>query len=265
MRGWPVFFALVGCKAVDPAPADLDGLLHYAWSNFDGADDALLAEATVNLHAAVDGAALDGPFDGSISRLSKDEAAVVGVTDRDPELAAGIFLANVIRCDLDQLEAILVYPQQDELYTGVYDSYRRDYDGDTDAWAQGAEPRVGWDLDYTASVLGASYTTVARGDLRRVSTADVDGAVWSGAILARAFMPVPADFESDGKSMTQDYQLELYWQRAPGELVHVYGMWRQADWGAGFTSEDEGVQRILLNNLADWDETTDELCADGRF
>ena len=48
-----------------------------------------------------------------------------------------------------------------------------------------------------------------------------------------------------------------------GDVLHIYAMWRQADWGAGFTSENEAVQRLLLNGLEDWDHTTDELCAEG--
>jgi hypothetical protein len=265
MRWWPWLMVCGGCKAVEPAPPDLDSLLHEAWAAFDGASDAEAAEVAALLHDVVDGDALEGPVDGSVSRLNAGEAALVGVTSRDPALAAGIYLANVIWCDLDQLSEILVHPQQDELYGGVYDSYSRTYDGDTSAWAAGTSDRVGWDLAYEASVLGASYTANARGDLRRVPKVDSETSPHGAVVYARAFMPAPAVFDTDNKTMDQDYQLELYWQRAPGELVHVYGMWRQADWGAGFTSEDASVQRILLNNLADWDETTSELCAEGTF
>ena len=70
--------------------------------------------------------------------------------------------------------------------------------------------------------------------------------------------------EGSDKSMDQDYQLEIYWPRGPGRVVHAYAMWRQADWGSGFTSDDEGVQRILLNNLIAWDDDTEKLCEEGR-
>ena len=41
-------------------------------------------------------------------------------------------------------------------------------------------------------------------------------------------------------------------------------MWRQADFGGGFDSEDEGSQRLLLNELIAWDDDTEKLCEEGR-
>ena len=63
--------------------------------------------------------------------------------------------------------------------------------------------------------------------------------------------------------MDQDYQLEAYWTSG-GRVVHAYGMWRKASFGTGFDMESESSQRILLNNLLDWDEDTAALCAEGR-
>ena len=77
-------------------------------------------------------------------------------------------------------------------------------------------------------------------------------------------MTQPAAFdEGSKKSMDQDYQIEAFWERSPGELVHVYGMWRQGDYGAGYTTDSEGVQRLILNGMSSWDDDTERLCAEG--
>jgi hypothetical protein len=254
-----------GCKKVEPAPAELDALFHYVWDGYDAGEDEVLHEAIRNLDAAVDGASVDGPADGSLTPLSDEQGALVGVTDRSPTAAAGVYLVNLIRCDLGALEQILTEPAQDQLYEGTYESYSRDYHGDIDGFLQGADHTLSWDVTYTASVLGAGYTASLDSSLRRVVAMDDETSPWGDVMLARAYLPEPAEFDSDNKTLDQDYQLEAYWQRAPGEIVHAYAVWRQADWGAGFTSDDDGIQRLMLNALADWDETTDELCASGAY
>ncbi|MBX2804266.1 MAG: hypothetical protein KTR31_41780 [Myxococcales bacterium] len=250
---------LLSCKAVDPAPEGLDDVLHYLWQQVDDGSDAQLADALVNLDVAVDGGGLEEAFDGSVSRLSTEEAALVGVVDRDPAQAAGVFLVNTFPCDPAQLERILSYARQDELYEGVYESYDRVFDNDREAWLSGADTALTYQVDYTAKLLGSEYAASARGSLRRVP--DAEGATWGDWILQRVWLPTPAVFDNDNRSMDQDYQLELYWPRGDGRIVHAYGMWRQASYGAGIDMESDATQRILLNNLLDWDDNTEQLCA----
>jgi len=90
----------------ESGPKDLDGLYHWFWDQYDGDDDDELADGTRNLHEVVDGDHFDKLMDGSITDLSKDEAALVGV-DRDPKKAAGIYLVNSFDCELDSLAEIL--------------------------------------------------------------------------------------------------------------------------------------------------------------
>ncbi len=250
---------VVACKKVEPAPADLDGLLHLFWQRYDDGDDAELDAALHDLDEVIDGAALHESFDGTISRLTTDEAAQVGVTDRDPVLAAGIFLVNVFECDPGQLEEILSYPAQDELYDGVYSAYSRSFDTPLDDWLAGDDARVDYGIAYTADIVGAEYVANSRGALRRVEADD-----FGPFVAQRSYMPAPAEFEEgSNKSMDQDYQLEVYWTSA-GHVVHAYGMWRQANFGSGFDSEGAAAQRLLLNGLLDWDDDTAALCAEGR-
>lgn len=261
-----LWLAATGCKGVDPAPAELDGLFHYVWQNYDDGSDEVLGEAAVNLNGAVDGATFVEATDGTVSRLTADEAALVGVVDREAEDAAGIFLVNAFDCDLPQLEDILSYPDQSELYEDVYTAYGRTFDAPREDWLGGVTARVDYDIDYTAELLGAVYTAHARGALRRVPAPEDGGSV-GAFVVQRSYLPAPGAFtDTDtSKSMDQDYQLEVYWASGGGtRIVHAYAMWRQASFGTGFDMDDEGSQRILLNNLLDWDDVTASLCAEGR-
>ncbi|MEZ4235861.1 MAG: hypothetical protein R3F59_06800 [Myxococcota bacterium] len=253
-------------QEVEPAPAELDALLHWTWARYDEGDDEALAGAVTNLDAAVGGQGLVESFDGSVSRLDREEAALVGVTDRDPGDAAGIFLVDAFACDFDQLQEILSYPGQDELFLDVYDAYARTFEQSRDAWLAGDVDRIDYDIDYTASLLGATYVAAGRGALRRLpDLGDPEVTPFGPAVLQRSYLPAPAAFEGDSnKSLDQDYQLEVYWPRGEGRVVHVYGMWRQANFGSGLDMENESAQRILLNNLLDWDDNTAALCAEGR-
>lgn len=253
----------LSCKAVDPAPADLDALLHYVWDQYDAGTDEQLAEAIVNLDAAVGGGTLVEAFDGSLSRLASEQAEAVGVSDRDPAAAPGVFLVNTFDCGFDTLEALLSYAAQDELHDGVYAAYSRRFDTPRADWLGAPAGVLSYEVDYTAKLLGVEYTATTLGALRRVP--EGEGLTpWGRAIAQRVVLPQPADFGgSGGKLMDQDYQLELYWERGDGRVMHAYGLWRQAEYGAGVSMEDEGSQRLLLNGLLDWDDETAESCAEG--
>lgn len=252
------------CKKVEAAPEDVDGLLHFLWQNVELGEDEQLAEGVANLHVALDGGTRDEVTDGTVSRLVDAEVEPLGVT-RDPALAAGIFIGNVIACDLPMVAEIVTHPDQDELYKGVYESYERTYRGDIGRFLAGDPDELEWSLDYGAEILGSSYTGHTEALLRRIDAStlpDLD-LPFSEAYLARFFAPEAAVFEEGSeKTFEQDYQFEVYWDRG-GETLHAYAMWRQADWGVGFTSEEEGVQRILLNGMAAWDTDTEKICEDG--
>lgn len=255
---------VAGCKKVEPAPAELDDLFHWMWGRYDEGTDEELAEALINLDAAVDGATIEDATDGTLTDLTAEEVALVGV-DADPSLAAGIFLANAFACDFDQLQEILSFGAQDELYEGIYEAYHRDFTASRDEWLAGAIPLLTYDLTYTSKVLSSTYTAEVDGRIRRVDAIDDELSPFGPFVMQRSVMPEPGAFEEGSdKTMDQDYQLEIYWPRGPDRVVHAYAMWRQADWGSGFDSDEEGVQRILLNNLIAWDGDTEKLCEEGR-
>lgn len=262
LRVLPALLLLGGCKKVEPAPKELDALIHWMWTRYDDGLDEELAEGGENLWDAVDGDGWTEYWDGSLTPLTKDEAAAVGVTDRDPADAPGVFLVNVYTCTLDQLQPILLHKAQDELYEGVYDRYDRTYTTERAAFEDRSSASMAWDVSYDASIFGTAYTAEIVGGLRAVP--EVEISTHGEFLMARTFLPEPATFENDNRSQPQDYQLEVWQDRGDGTLLHVYGLWREADFGAGITSADEGSQRILLNNLKQWDDDTEEHCAAGR-
>jgi hypothetical protein len=250
---------MVGCKKVEPAPEALDDLLHYMWQKYDDGIDEELANAITNLDKAVAKGELD-PSDGSVSALSDSEIAIVGVTDRSASDASGVFMVNRFACKMGQLEEVLSYAQQDELYEGVYEAYQRDFASPRADWLTDDAATLSYGITYTAKVpLGGTYDSDSNGALRQVPTD------FGRAVVQRSAMPEPAQFENDNnKYVDQDYQLEIYYDAGGGEVVHVYGLWRDASYGSGLSMSDEGFQRIVLNNMYDWDKNTAKLCEEGR-
>ncbi|MEZ4321075.1 MAG: hypothetical protein R3F61_26585 [Myxococcota bacterium] len=250
-----VFATLVGCRKVEPAPDDLDGLLHFFWQNAESEDD-VLAEGFASLDAS-SGAALEDVIDGNVSRLTLEEAQLVPSVDADPANAAGIFMLNTFACDPEKLRELLVVPNQDELREGTYEAYERRFLSDRAAYEAGQVSTIDWEISLSAQIVLSDYSSELRGGVR-------DIAAPSGpAFVQRTWFTEPASFENNN-TWTQDYQLELYYERAPGEIVHLYGMWRELD-VAGFTSENSGVQRQVLNGMKDWDDDTETLCAGGTL
>ena len=265
--GWlPVVGLLLlgGCEEVEPAPEDLDGLFHYTWAKYGDGLDEELAQAVTNFDVAVDAANLNDVVDGSLSDFTREEMDLVAMrAGADPAELAGMYLANSLDCTLDQVEAIVTALEQDELYTGEYESYDRRYTSDADAYWAREESQLTWDVDITAEfVAGAMYTEFIHGGARHVPAAD-DGS-FGPAVITRTWMPEEAQFENDDYYFTQDYQLEIYYEREVGRVIHLYGLWRHSGW-LDLNTDDEFLVRQILNALADWDDRTVELCQSGEF
>jgi hypothetical protein len=251
----------LSCRKIEPAPEEFDEIMHYLWYKADTGTDEELAAAIRNLHTAIDGETLVEPEDGTVSALTIEEVDVVGA-DGDPEDAPGVYLLDPFVCALDDLTEIVTRPDQDVLYPGVYDSYQRNYINSREDFISGSSHRLNWTLEYEATLLGSSYSATLLSLLRRVPSLDEEQSPFGEFLVWRAYLTGPANFGDSAKSLNQDYQIDIYY---PDEdtLIHAYAIWREAFYGAGFSTEDEAVQRITLNNLIDWDEETERLCAEG--
>lgn len=252
-----MWWLLLTACAVEPVPGDFDGLVRWFWVEYEPADDAALNQGLQTLHTLVDGDTRQEPLLGELTALTAADIAHVEVPEgTDPASTRGMVMVNPVACTLAQLEPVLYHLEQDALYEGVYSDYARTYTLPLADFTSGASPFIAWEATMGAALLGTAYTETIHGGLRRVEGGE------RGLLLARAHMPTPAVWEDPDWSFPQDYQIELYWERAPGELLHLYGIWRYMDLG-GLTTDNDGVVITTLNNLVDWDARTAELCAEG--
>ncbi|MCA2979767.1 MAG: hypothetical protein INH41_11755 [Myxococcaceae bacterium] len=256
--------ALTACgPQAQPAPEDLDGNLRWFWARSVEATDAEVAEAAQKLGGAgkADTLTTDKPGRGFLSRLVPAELAVVGRDGAvDPAKARGFFVTNVFPCTLSRLEGILSALDQKAQYPEAYDAYARTYTSDVDAFRARRAPSLSWDVTLTAKLVTAPYTSTLAGGLRHVPAV---GAASPGPLLvARTWLTAPATFKNPDPAtgFEQDYQIELYWERSPGEVFHAYAMWRDLRLGLGLSTEDNGIANTIMTGLIDWDKRTAELC-----
>ncbi len=251
-----------GCRDLEPAPAELDDLLHYLFDKVEFGEDAQLAEALENLHVAVGGDTLEEMQDGLVSHLSVEAVAAVGITDRDPADASGVYMTRPIVCPYPDLLNIVTYQDQHELYVGVYDEHAREYTSSLDDFKSGATHELTWDTVYTGSLLGISYTANSQGYLRRVPDLGDGSMPFGDALFGRIVLGEPAEFAGNaGNHFDQDYQLEVFWPR-DDIVLHMYAMWKDSKM-AGFEDEGEATQVLMVNALRDWDDGTEQICAAG--
>lgn len=232
---------LFGC-APEPAPADVDGLLHWSWTMYEEATDEQWVEAVLNLPR-------EG--EGEPSRLAAEEVEHVEWGDSDVTQARGMYIANTFECELERLQEILAAQDQMAQYEGVYTRYERTYTSDlADFEANGGF--LSWEVELEGEYVNTAYTERLHGGLRRVE----------GALVARTWITEPVDFEegSDWWWPT-DVQIEVF-AEDEGEIVHLYGIWRELDIGS-LSTEDDGLVNLTRNGMRDWDDETESLCASG--
>ncbi len=264
--------------SVEEAPTDLDSLFHWFWTHYDeeisedvsteydGGSDTEIALGVINAHEVVDGDHVAEAEMGLLSDFSRAEMDLVGMRDTaDPAVPDGMYVVNAFVCSLDELRAILVRQDQDQLYEDNYDSYDRSYTSDYGDFASGESSTITWTVDMEAEwMAGATYTETLHGGLRWIPEVDEETSPWGPILMARTWMPDEAEFDNDDFYFTQDYQIEVFWERAPSQIVHMYGLWRQAGFG-DLSTDDETIAYNILGALADWDDTTAEICADGNY
>jgi hypothetical protein len=257
----PLLLVALGCRGVEPAPEDLDGLMHWFWRHYEDGDDESLIEGLRNAHTALDANHLEEPVQGSLTTLDTEDAALVGLGDHDPSRAPGLFLARDFTCKLSALERLLYALDQGETHPDAYDSYTRTYTSSLDDYKARQTPFLAWDVDYVTTLTGTTYSSHIEGGLRYVPELD-DGEPRSGPLLlARTFMPAPAVFEGEsGYALDQDYQIELFYAPGRQRIVHLYGLWREGVFTLGWDMTNEYVQRLILDRMSDWDDETEAAC-----
>lgn len=247
---------MLGCRPVEAAPTDLDALFHAFWGDWATAPDETLVENTDLAHQYASAETWTEPVFGTISDLTLDEVAEFNL-GLDPATASGMYSVNMLPCAIRDIEPILWAKKQDELYPGMYTSYERTFTTDADAYEAETTDLIRWEATAGGDLVGTPFVEELLGGIHRVREGEASP---RGRILVqRTVMNGPAVFDGGSKSFQQDYQIEVYWERAPKETMHLYGIWRELDLG-GLTMESTQVQRIILNNFVEWDEKTVANC-----
>lgn len=254
-------FALsTGCLQPQAAPDDLDGLARFFFDRFDppqedpGVSDVEMVDAFDKLHKIIGGDALPEHVKGTMAKMTATELQVVGRDDLDPLRAVGLSVSGVIHCTLDQVEEIILNPEQLTLYPEAYETYQRTFDADE------REHLRSWQIDYRSSPqVPNQFNANVHSGLRRVPA--LPEARFGKTLVRRGFLSERAVFDDDENAeFTHDFQVETYHERAPGEVVHWYGIWRWMQLGV-IDIGQATLMNITLDGMADWDKKTDELCA----
>ena len=238
---------------VEPAPSDLDGLVHWLWDHHGEAEGVDWSEGFANVLEVL--APLEETLTGDLSDLSAEQT--LGFSDGDPSGCRGLVMARRFSCTLNDLEPILYALEQDSQYPDVYTDYTRAYTSSLTDYTSRESPTLTWEVTASAELLGVGYTEDLLGGLHRVAEGDA-----GTGVMARTWMPGPARWDSEGWTWTQDYQVELWLEPEPGTLWHVYGVWRDMDLG-GLNMDNDGVANTTLDSMSDWDTATEALCAGG--
>jgi hypothetical protein len=248
---------------VDAADAELDTDSHWLWSRYDSTDQEAITEVIARTHAVVEHARSTGdfPLQRRLGRLGADDVSTVGLSGKvDPGRAVGMMIATDIGCTLAQVERVTVARNQPELYPNVYVTYDRAYAASDGDFLAGKSQRLEWTTTLTADLKG-EYTSTLHGAIRFV---DGVGPAAQPVLWVRSFFPEPAKYTSSPDNhWNQDYQVELYYERAPGTVTHVYALWRDLALGS-LTLETEFATSVQLAGLVDWDVRTGKLCHDGQ-
>ena len=253
------------CAKPAPAPADLDGLARFLFDRWHPPDedpaisDAELADALGKIHDVLGGDTLSEPVKGTMANLTQAELDAVALSGHDPNTPQGMYIADIVHCTLEQIEEITLTPDQLSLYPEAYAAYSRVYVEGTPAY----HPR--WATTYTSAenaLITNQFTATVQSGLRQVPDLGPELSPHGRGLVSRIFLPEPATFEHEGAELTDDFQVETFTERAPGELVHFYGLWRYMRLGILGDSYDSLFIDQTTQALIDWDEKTDELCAE---
>lgn len=251
------------CQTEDPLPTDQTGLMKWMWRHYEDASDELMHDALGNLHAALQADGLVHNRTGSLDDLGAEDVAGVHAQG-DPALCTGLMLAGVMDCSLTQVDQITVNPNQMEMYPGVYDSYERTYQNSIPDYVERSHSRLDWTLVSTGVLLGSHYTLHYGAGNRWIPARQGGNGTGDGDfLLTRSWMLEPGTFDSQARAMDQDYQVEVYYHRTDGKVVHLWAAWRQVRMGT-LTNDDPVVMDTLVSNMESWDDQTRQLCADNK-
>ncbi|MBI5608643.1 MAG: hypothetical protein HY902_07160 [Deltaproteobacteria bacterium] len=247
--------SLAGCAA-DDAPEAITNATFWLWRNYDTATDERLAEAIIALNGSVTPVSADEPMKVLIGGLNSADVKLVGRTDVDASQAVGMLVVTEFACKLSQIEKIHTAAEQDSLHPGSYKAYKRTFVGSRDDFLAGKVGKLDWNTELTSDYATESLA----GSARHVPDFGKEKSPFGAALVSRTFLTKPAS----GTEWPQDYQIEAYYERKPGRMVHMFAVWRQATF-SGLSSDSSILQKIQMNGFVDWDKAIETACKSGKY
>jgi hypothetical protein len=217
----------------------------------------------VQLAGAASQVDADNPVKATVGHLGAGDIADLKLSARDVTRAKGLFIVTEFKCTLSQLEKIVTDLGQDKLYEGMYDTYKRTYTTSHDDYFARKTGRLNWTTDLSATNVGTTFTEHLAGGARFVPDLGKEKSPFGAALLTRTWLTKAADSSDSDKSWDQDYQSEVYFERTPGHMVHLFAAWRHIDYGY-LSTDDDSLINLMLGKFVDWDAITEQNCADGK-
>ena len=260
----PLLLALlvIGCKPPDPAPTELDDLVHFFLAQVDAQEHERIIEGADNLETWFEGSGLDGaPAGGTLSDLVTAELESLEELrwEPDPTACAGVYVVSELSCGFDDVVAMNMVEDQREVFPDNYAAYSRTWLTSPECLVSGTCDAVDWVATIDDSLAGGlapmTYELVMQ--LRRTRDEDDQPAV----ILIRSIMPEPAAEDLDIGGFEQSYHIEAYVPRGSGTL-HVYGLWNLG-WILGSDPEASFWPNQYLDGLLAFESTLETVCVQG--
>jgi hypothetical protein len=248
--------------SVEAAPPDLGVLLRWFFAHYDTGTDEEVREKLYGVDTLIQKAAEERagafPVQVTMEDMAAEDLKEIGLDSNDPTLGAGMLLVSEITCSLEEMEKITIATNQSELFPGMHLSYKRTYTSSYQDFLAHTAPKVGWRTDLSIDLERAIYESTLTGSGRYVLKGSPTGAP---VFMSRTYLPQPAKFTKGDGAFDQDYQIEIFFERAPGKTLHIYGIWRQFRLES-ITTDSPLYRSIVLGNLVDYDVRQGKICRD---
>ncbi len=248
-----------GC-AEDPAPEQIIDVSRWLYRNYATASDERMAEAVVALAGSVTAVTADNPFKGLIGSLKAGDNAVVGRTGVDPTKTVGMMVVTEFNCKLAQVEKIHSAADQNALHPSAYTAYKRTFRQSRDEYLARKFNQLDWDTELTSDYASEKLD----GSLRFIADLGKAKSPYGAALVSRTWLKENAVAVASATEWQQDYQVEAYFERTPGKVVHLFAVWRQAQF-MGLSNESTTLQNLQFGGFVDWDKEVEKACASGKF
>ena len=248
---------LIGCaKQREPAPEEMEDLTRFIYQHYD--DDERLSEGLENLSAwLIDNVDTEDSLAGyELDDLTEEN--IDAVTHPTGPLEGMIGAAAAMTSPHGITDHVTTMLLDDQVFSNPknYNSYHRDFEGDTDAFDAGSG-RIRTINDVETGKLGITIPYILMKDYSWVQTASNEDAV-----VCRSWIEEEACNDGGGTCVKHSYSVDIFLPK-DDDTLRFTATWSELTSPIdGLTSEDFLVAQ-LAKGLIDVFESSDEFIADG--